>query len=200
MLAGPDGHQPPAALEEHHARREDADAFDRFAAFIGHAAGDGAHAREREIDLVEDLTVRELHGPADLAWPPLPVIEPEVSAARHRDAVPRRRQLLELVAAVEVGAGRALRLGAELGCPNGDACPAQGLATLTGDDATFEDGRALYILPLGVAGRRGPVCRGLNRYVMSLAGRPRRSSQWRGTGPGQQPRSRSHVGSCWRSS
>src|SRR5690242_18306068 len=67
-------------FEEHQARREDAHAFDRIAALVGHASGDDAHARHCEVDLLERLSVRHLDGPADLAGTPLSVLEPEIAA------------------------------------------------------------------------------------------------------------------------
>ena len=144
-------------------RGKDADAFDGLAALVGHASRDGAHARQREVDLFERLPVSDLYRPAHLARPPLPVIEPQVSAARHRHPIARRRQVLELVTAIQIGAGRALSFGSELGRPDRDSRAAERLAALASHDASLEHCRAFDLFRPGIARGRRPLLNGLNR-------------------------------------
>ena len=55
---------PPAARQVLVPHRLHRCADDRIALIIGNAAGDDAAARQREIDLLDDLRVREIQRPA----------------------------------------------------------------------------------------------------------------------------------------
>src|SRR5207248_791653 len=76
-----------APLEVDRTQCPDADAGDWFVGLVEHAARDEAHLRQREIDVVGALTVREIERLALLERTALAVAQTQISAARDTDVV-----------------------------------------------------------------------------------------------------------------
>ena len=103
-------HETAAPLEIQQAHREHADPLDRLTVIIGHSTGDRAHAREREVDLFQNLPVGELQQTGLLAWPPLAIFERKIYITRKRESITRGAKIIDLENDVEIGDDGAPRL------------------------------------------------------------------------------------------
>src|SRR5207248_4900481 len=77
-------------------------AGDRFAEFVGHAAGDHAASRKREIELRQVLSFRDRNRPSWFERPPLSVLQRDVSRLARAQRVAAGGNVDELVSAVAI--------------------------------------------------------------------------------------------------
>src|SRR5204863_6892722 len=99
---------------------------------IGDPAGDDAHPRKHEVDVVKHLSVEHLQRLAGLVRPALAEAQRQIAAARHLQRVARRRQIADFITAVVVGGGDA-RLAFQFRRGDADLRAAQRPAAIVAD-------------------------------------------------------------------
>jgi hypothetical protein len=110
---------------------------DCFADVVDDATRDHGTRREREVDVLEHGTFRELQWAPSFEWPPLPVRDIDEPPSCRLQLVAAGWEFRELISAFRVRCGRG-RSGAVSGVPliHADVCASQRFARIGADDAT----------------------------------------------------------------